>query len=68
MNDELIRPAEAQKATILILTLGISVVFVALVSDSLIALFLGAVFSGLAYPSTKKSLRGSVVARAPPRS
>ena len=54
MNDELIRPAEAQKVTILILTLGISVVFVALVSDSLIALFLGAVFSGLAYPFYKK--------------
>lgn len=50
MNDEVIRPAEAQKVTILILTLGISALFVALVSDSLIALFLGAVFSALAYP------------------
>ena len=50
MNDELIRSAKAQKLTILVLTLGISAVFVALVSGSLIALFLGAVFSALAYP------------------
>ena len=54
MNDEMIRPADAQKLTILMLTLGISVVFIALVSDSLIALFLGAVFSALAYPLFKK--------------
>ena len=50
MNDARIRPAEAQKLTILMLTLGITAVFVILVSDSLIALFLGAVFSALAYP------------------
>lgn len=35
MNDAQIRPAEAQKLTILMLTLGISAVFVNLVSDSL---------------------------------
>jgi len=33
MNDELIRSAKAQRLTILMLTLGISAVFVALVRD-----------------------------------
>ena len=54
MKNDLIRSLQAQKLTILFLTLGISAVFIALVSDSLVALFLGAVFSALAYPLYKK--------------
>jgi predicted PurR-regulated permease PerM len=56
MNDEQTRPAGAQNFTILMLTLLISAVFVVLVRNFLLALFLAAVFASLAYPLYTKVL------------
>lgn len=41
---------KSQRFTILILTLAISVVFIGMIQDFLVALFLAAVFTALAYP------------------
>ena len=54
MNNEANRPAGAQKFTFLTLTLLISVLFVVLIKNFLVALFLAAVFSSLAYPGYSK--------------
>ena len=56
MNDELFSPEGAQRTTILMLTLLISAAFVVLIRNFLVALFLGAVFSSLAYPLYTKIL------------
>jgi predicted PurR-regulated permease PerM len=56
MNDRNSELVKSQRFTILLLTLVVSVVFVGMIRDFLVSLFLAAVFSGLAYPVYKKIL------------
>lgn len=56
MNNSLMGPFGGQKLTVLLITLAITALFLVLIWDFLIALFLAAVFSGLAYPFYKKIL------------
>jgi predicted PurR-regulated permease PerM len=50
------KAATTQRVTVLLLTLAISVAFVGMIHQFLVALFLAAVFSGLAYPVYRKLL------------
>ena len=56
MTDELNRPARVQRVTILVLTLLVSVVFLVVIRNFLMALFFAAVFAALAYPLYSKVL------------
>jgi predicted PurR-regulated permease PerM len=56
VSDRSDEAVKTQRVTIVLLTLVVSIAFVAMIRDFLVVLFLAAVFSGLAYPLYKRIL------------